>query len=398
MNIRRRRKGPEEQGETNQSAANAADLADAARKAQQARAAAKASSRKQSVLCLVIPIAVAIAGIIFTAIFIPKSDEPSSLISSAKVAKKADESSSSFPSPQSGADDPKPSSSSSLSQAERQQREGEKDQQYTGMGTYRLLDSVPHDPKAFTQGLFLLNNTFLESTGMYGASQVRKVSAADGSVLQSLDMNAEHFGEGMAYYTVEDGSGNSQGRLIQITWKEKVGFVYDSDTLEVLQTFQYETVTGEGWGITHVPTAETNTDDTSRYQTNRGEFLVSDGSHFLMRWDAKTLQEKKDLRVPVRLLRRDMAQPADIQSINELEWDKFQPETVLANVWMQDVILRIDIETGFIRTVYDLQTLFTKRPAGTDVLNGIALTDEPNVIWVTGKYWPKMFRLQLLDP
>jgi glutamine cyclotransferase len=110
-----------------------------------------------------------------------------------------------------------------------------------------------------------------------------------------------------------------------------------------------------------------------------------------------TFQETK--KVPVSFQRKDMPDVAILRNINELEWDPFDSSTVLANVWFQDVILRIDIATGFVTKTYNLQSLFPKanRPASADVLNGIAVTSVANEIWVTGKLWPNMFRIRLLD-
>jgi glutamine cyclotransferase len=252
---------------------------------------------------------------------------------------------------------------------------------FTTMGTYELLETVPHDANAFTQGLQLVNGTLYEGTGLYGESQVRIVDLKTGQVLDQHDMEAQYFGEGLSYYTDAE---SGQGRLIQLTWKEQTGFLYDPVSLQVLDSFSYSTTTTQGWGIT--------------FQPETREFLVSDGSKYLHTWSADTstfLKETK--KVAASFQREDMQEAATISMLNELEWDPFQSDSVLANVWYQDSIIRIDIATGFVTKIYNLQSLFRNRPAGADVLNGIAVTDTANELWVTGKLWPSMFRIRLIE-
>jgi glutamine cyclotransferase len=100
--------------------------------------------------------------------------------------------------------------------------------------------------------------------------------------------------------------------------------------------------------------------------------------------------------VAVTFQQHDMEEAETVSRLNELEWDPFQSDSVLANVWYQDSILRIDIATGFVPKKYNLQSLFPNRPSGVDVLNGIAVTSVANEIWVTGKLWPNMFRIRLI--
>jgi len=272
----------------------------------------------------------------------------------------------------------------------------------TKFGSYRLLETVPHDASAFTQGLCLKNaTTAYEGTGLYGGkSEVRLVNIPTGRVLQQVPLASQYFGEGLAYYETsrdDDGDGageeGNRGRLVQITWKERTGFVYDSDTFEVLQQFEYETHTGEGWGITYDGTAGNH------------RFYVTDGSRYLMTWNASTMQQI-DKKEVVVLRQSDTATSTEpVPYLNEIEYDPFT-DTILSNVWYQDVIVRIDPKSGRITTVYDLSTLYPDRPESADVLNGIALTttndandgNDAAELWVTGKFWPHMFRIRLLEP
>jgi glutaminyl-peptide cyclotransferase len=258
---------------------------------------------------------------------------------------------------------------------------------FTALGTFHVLETVPHDATAFTQGLVMMDmshNTsqkttiYYEGTGLYGESQVRIVDLATGTVLRRHVMDRRFFGEGLCYYPDPV---TGQGRLIQITWQEQTGFVYDATDLTVQENFTYATTNGQGWGISYAPV--------------RKEFYVSDGTAFLHTWDAATRTETS--KVAVTMQRQGMTSAAEIGRINALEWDPYT-DTVYANVWMQDVILRIDPVTGFTRSIYDLQQLYPNRPSGTDVLNGIALTGTANEIWVTGKLWPNMYRIRLIEP
>lgn len=250
-------------------------------------------------------------------------------------------------------------------------------------GTFELLETVPHDPAAFTQGLMLHNGVLYEGTGLNGQSYIRIVDIKTGDILQQHALAAKYFGEGITYYDDPNvATGRNAGRLIQITWQEKTGFIYDSDTLQVLEEFTYDTHTGEGWGITYVP--------------DRHQFLVSDGSEYLMTWDATTRQQIAKVPVMTRVSRREVVEQP-VTRLNELEYDPFS-DTVYSNIWYQDAIVRIDILTGTVLTVYDLRSLYTNRAPGSDVLNGIALTETPNELWVTGKLWPNMYRIRLIDP
>ena len=148
---------------------------------------------------------------------------------------------------------------------------------------YRVIRSYPHDPGAFTQGLFVRNGFFYEGTGMNGQSGVRKVEIETGKVLQMQPLSSEYFGEGITDW---------KGSILQITWRSEMGFVYDLNTFERKRTFSY---TGEGWGLTH--------DDS--------HIIMSDGTAQLRFLDPETLKETR--RSPVR----DASGPG--VSLNELE-------------------------------------------------------------------------------
>jgi glutaminyl-peptide cyclotransferase len=297
---------------------------------------------------------------------------------------------------------------------------------HTVFGTYELLETVQHDSTAFTQGLVTvevstdhatINNEattsrsstlqFYEGTGIHGSSELRLLDMSTGTVLAKHKLPNAYFGEGIAHYRDK----NNTLRLIQLTWKEQIAFEYillpqqyaaNSTTTIILDepiaNWTYTTTTKEGWGVTY--SAATN------------QFYVTDGSHYLHVWDATTRQQVRKVAVTYQTTTADNNDiPIEIPHLNELEWDP-ATNTVLANVWYQNILIRIDPVTGFVPVIYDLTTLFPThtRPAGTDTLNGIALTYDSSLannnatsagdadqVWVTGKYWPSMYRIRLID-
>jgi glutaminyl-peptide cyclotransferase len=259
------------------------------------------------------------------------------------------------------------------------------------VGSYELLETVPHDPTAFTQGLCLLNDThYYESTGLHGQSSVRVVRITDGQVQMQHSLPSQYFGEGLTLYRNHE---TGRDELVQITWQERTGFVYDAATLQVLRTFRYDTSTGEGWGIT-TRTADANIASNSP----AAHFLVSDGSHYLTTWDA-SFEEVSRVAVTVVLPNQNTNVPQRLRLLNELEHDP-HTGTVLANVWFKDWVVRINATSGTVLALYDLADLYppAEREVGTDVLNGIAVTVDKGVVWVTGKLWPNMYRIRLVEP
>jgi glutaminyl-peptide cyclotransferase len=226
--------------------------------------------------------------------------------------------------------------------------------------TYKVVHVYPHDPNAFTEGLFYLNGYLYESTGLEGHSSIRKVRLETGEVVQSHDLAPEYFGEGITYW------GN---RLIGLTWKSRVGFVYNLHSFAVERRFQYP---GEGWALTR----------------NDREIIMSDGTSDLRVLDPKTLREVRRIHVT--------AHGRAVDQLNELEW---MQGTVLANIWQTDLIARIDPHTGEVVAWIDLSGILPVRdriPGRTDVLNGIAYDSSQDRLFVTGKLWPKLFEIRIV--
>ena len=276
---------------------------------------------------------------------------------------------------------------------------------------FNVLRTLPHDPKAFTQGLtFRPDNSSIlyEATGNYKESELRVLDIANTKndttcdILQRHELPDEYFGEGLSYVPAANDD-DHDGYLIHVTYREKTGFLFDVNTLEVVEEFSYdmELTTNEGWGIIHVPPRlfDSNDDDDERREVVDIKYIVSDGSAYLHFWNSTYQEVREKLEVTFRtedMAARDVA-PQPMKHLNELEWDE-KTQTVLANVWYQDIIVRIDPKTGFVMTIYDLRTLYPyiDRPKKTDCFNGIALSAEGD-LWVTGKWWPYLYQIELGD-
>jgi glutaminyl-peptide cyclotransferase len=223
---------------------------------------------------------------------------------------------------------------------------------------YDVVRSYPHDRSAFTQGIIFRNGVFYEGTGLNGRSTLRKVKPETGEVLQVKPLGPEYFGEGITDW---------KGSLVQITWKNEIGFVYDMNTFERTKTWPY---TGEGWGLTH--------DDT--------RIIMSDGTSALRFLDPVTFKETGRITV------RDAQGP--VEELNELEYVKGE---IFANVWRTERIARISPKDGHVTGWIDLTGLLTPAErAGTDVLNGIAYDAAGDRLFVTGKLWPRVIEIKLV--
>lgn len=231
-------------------------------------------------------------------------------------------------------------------------------------GEYSIMGSFEHDRSAFTQGLVFYNGYLYESTGLHGQSLVKKLDPTTGKALLSSEvLPRQHFGEGIAILN---------GKVYQITWLSGgAGFIYSADTLQKIGEFKYQTTTGEGWGLT----------------TDGHSLIASDGSENLHFWDPDTFEVLRTVQV------FDPVTQSTISQLNELEYvDGF----ILANVWHQDFIIKINQDTGIVEDKYTFDELlpFDQRINLEAVLNGIAYDPENGVAYITGKLWPKMFTVK----
>lgn len=225
--------------------------------------------------------------------------------------------------------------------------------------TYEVVNSFPHDPNAFTQGLIYLDGFLYESTGLYGESSLRKVVLETGEVVQQIDLSPAYFAEGLTAW---------EDLLVQLTWREETGFIYDRADFTLQGQFSYPT---EGWGLTH----------------DGEQLIMSDGSAALFFLDPDTFEITGSV---------DVAWQGDpVYQLNELEyiWGE-----VYANIWQTDDIVRIDPNSGEVTGWIDMSGILPpeERTPETDVLNGIAYDPEGDRLFITGKLWPRVFEVELV--
>ena len=230
-----------------------------------------------------------------------------------------------------------------------------------GVKEYKLdvVAEYPHDTESYTQGLFFHNGQMYETTGLHGKSTLRKVDVRTGKAIKKLDFDRKYFVEGSVVL---------KDNLYILTWDSKVAFVYDADSLEYRSTWSYPR---EGWGIT----------------TDGKQLIASDGSATLFFMD-------ENFALKRRLIVRYEDRP--VRWLNELEYIDGK---IWANVYTTDEIVTINPKDGRVEGVIDCRgllpkSLYTKE---TDVLNGIAYDPEDDRIYLTGKNWPKMYEIRLVE-
>ncbi|HUV00519.1 MAG TPA: glutaminyl-peptide cyclotransferase [Bacteroidales bacterium] len=226
---------------------------------------------------------------------------------------------------------------------------------------FKVVHTYPHDRDAFTQGLFFQNGFLYEGTGQETGSSLREVELESGKILRQLNLESSVFGEGITLY---------RDRIFQVTWQNKVGFVYDRATFRLINKVYYQT---QGWGLT----------------TMDDRIVMSDGSNVLY------FIEPESFTIVSRIEAYDNEKKID--QLNELEYINGE---IWANIWMSDLIARIDPATGAVNSYVDLAAIFpeaNRQEVNADVLNGIAYDALNNRIFVTGKRWPKLFEIRITE-
>jgi glutamine cyclotransferase len=226
---------------------------------------------------------------------------------------------------------------------------------------YKIVNTFPHDTASFTEGFEFHNDTLCESTGQHGKSYFRKYDYKTGTIYKQIDLDAKYFGEGITFIS---------GKLYQLTWQEKTGFVYDAKTLKLEKTFTFDKEI-EGWGMTN--------DGTHIYQT--------DGTEKIWKMDPKTQKMIDNINV--------YSGSSKIKAINELEWINGK---IYTNVFQKDAIAIVNPTSGAVEGILDMSGLrkFLK-VTPEDVLNGIAYNPKTKTIFVTGKNWDKMFEIIVFE-
>ena len=225
---------------------------------------------------------------------------------------------------------------------------------------YKVVAKFPHSTDSYTEGFFYLDGMFYEGTGLKGHSELLVTQPETGKVLQKLDLASEYFGEGIV-----DWGPN----LYEWTWQSHVCFVYDRFSLRMVKQFSY---TGEGWGMTRTAT----------------QIITSDGTSTLRFRDPATFKEVRHVVV------KDGKQA--VEQLNELEFIKGE---IYANVWHSDRIARISPRDGHVIAWIDLAGLLPEdqKINAESVLNGIAYDAQHDRLFVTGKQWPAIFEIKVVD-
>ena len=222
-----------------------------------------------------------------------------------------------------------------------------------------VVAEYPHDTESYTQGLFFHKGEMFETTGLNGKSTLRKVDLATGKALKRLDFDKKYFLEGSVVL---------DGNLYILTWESRVAFVYDAETLEYKSSWSYPR---EGWGIT----------------TDGKQLIASDGSAtlFFMNEDF-ALQRRQIVTLEGR----------PVRWLNELEYIDGK---IWANVYTSDTIVIINPKDGNVEGIIDCSGLLPKKlyKPSTDVLNGIAYDEKSDKIYLTGKNWPRMYEVKLVE-
>lgn len=226
--------------------------------------------------------------------------------------------------------------------------------------TYKVIKEYPHDRNAYTQGLVFWNDTMYESTGLRTKSTLRKTDFKTGEVLYSITLGNNLFGEGITILN---------NKIIQVTWQNHEGIVYNLDNFQKITTFSYPT---EGWGLA----------------TDGKVIYLSDGTNIIQILEPNSYSKIGEIEVydnngPVKLL-------------NELEYIN---GLIYANVYTMDYIVVIDPKTGKVLENINMSGLLPNslRDQTTDVLNGIAYDSKRNKIYVTGKNWPRLYEIKIID-
>ncbi len=224
-----------------------------------------------------------------------------------------------------------------------------------------LIEILPHDPLAFTQGLAYFNGQIYESTGLYGESSLRVVNTTTGAIEQITNLSDQYFAEGISILN------NS---IIQLTWRENIGFIYNISTLEKVGEFS---INGEGWGLC---------------TTGEGNIWLSDGSFQLSKVNPNNLSSIIDTLTIYY-------NGSPINRLNELECPN-NSGLIYSNIWLEDRILSINSSTGDVCMEYDFSNIRLQyENNNSKELNGIAYVGESSLFWVTGKNWSNYYLVEL---
>ena len=222
-----------------------------------------------------------------------------------------------------------------------------------------IEESIPHDSNAYTQGLTFHQGRLFESTGLYGHSELREINPENGSIIRNISLDDSEFGEGIAFVGEE---------IVMLTWTNEIAYRFQFDTFELLSNHSYD---GQGWGLCH----------------DGAQLVMSDGSDTLTFRNDTTFEVLGTVNVTLNGTPRD--------KLNELECID---GLVYANVYQTNEIVAIDPLNGIVLMRIDASAIRPENITSAEVLNGIAWDDQTDSLWITGKKWPVMYRVNLTLP
>ncbi len=226
--------------------------------------------------------------------------------------------------------------------------------------SYKIINTYVHDTAAYTQGLEFYNGVLYEGTGQYNESTLRKTDYKTGKIITKIDLEKKYFGEGITILN---------NKIYQLTWKENTAFVYDANSLKLVQTLPYKEAL-EGWGL-----------------TNDGKNLyMSDSTEKIHVLNPENLEEINSFNV--------YSNTTKIEAVNEMEWIDGK---IYGNIYQKDAIAVINPNSGAVEGIINLADLKKKvsQLPDTDVLNGIAYNPATKTLFVTGKNWDKLFEIKV---
>ncbi|PWA06195.1 glutaminyl-peptide cyclotransferase [Flavobacterium psychrotolerans] len=227
--------------------------------------------------------------------------------------------------------------------------------------TYKIINTFPHDTTSYTEGLEFYRDTLYESGGQYNRSKLYKSDYRTGKVYKNINLDGKYFGEGITILN---------NKIFQLTWKELTGFVYNSDTWKVEKTFTFDKKI-EGWGMTN--------DGKNLYQ--------SDGTEKIWRMNPETQKMVDYINV--------YTNNSKIKSVNELEWINGK---IYCNIYQKDAIAIVNPLNGAVEAILNMTDLRKQlKYPKSEVLNGIAYNAKTQTLFITGKYWDKMFEIKVVE-
>ncbi|MDA9356772.1 glutaminyl-peptide cyclotransferase [Flavobacteriaceae bacterium] len=227
--------------------------------------------------------------------------------------------------------------------------------------SYEIINTYPHNINAYTQGLEFNQGFLYESTGQKGRSKLKRVNYKTGESNKEINVSNKYFAEGL---TIID------NKIIQLTWRENTGLVYNLNTMDLIDDFKYGKSI-EGWGLCN----------------DKNKIFKSDGTENIWILDSKTYEEIDNIQV--------YTNKGKVNYLNELEWVNGK---IYANIYLNNGVAIINPENGAVEGVIDLSGLkkMVTDHDNIDVLNGIAYNNVTGTLFVTGKMWDKIFEIEIL--